>query len=152
MNRSRMIVTVITAAVIVGGGVYSRLGGRFGSATIFTTSQGAIDGFDPVAYFRDGKPERGSDAHTVKWKGATWRFSSEEHRRMFTAEPDKYAPEYGGYCAYGMSEGYLAPIDPEAWTIVDGRLFLNFDPDVRTNWLETKDRRIPRADEHWANY
>ncbi len=152
MNRSRMFLILAVIAVVAGAGTCVRIGGRFGSATVFTTSQGAIDGFDPVAYFQDGKPMRGSEAYTLEWKGATWSFSSEEHRRMFETKPEKYAPEYGGYCAYGMSEGYLAPIDPEAWTIVDERLFLNFDPGVRANWRETKDYRIPRADEHWASH
>ena len=94
----------------------------------------AIEGADPVAYFTEGKAVEGSDDFAHEWMGATWRFVSAANRDRFAAEPDRYAPQYGGYCAWAVSQGYTAKIDPEAWTIVDGRLYLNYSKEVRTQW------------------
>src|SRR5437016_4674828 len=84
----------------------------------------AIKGYDPVAYFTQSKPVKGSSAFTYQWMNATWWFASAEARDEFARIPEKYAPQYGGYCAYGVSQGHTAPIDPEAWTIVEGKLYL----------------------------
>ena len=114
------------------------------------TSTGlAIKGYDPVAYFEDGKPEKGNPAYQFQWKGATWRFASAAHRDAFAKEPDRYAPQYGGFCAYGVSEGHTAPIDPEAWTIIEGKLYLNYDKQVRENWKKDTKGRIQKADRNW---
>jgi hypothetical protein len=114
------------------------------------TSAGlAIKGYDPVAYFEDGKPEKGNLAYEFQWKGAMWRFSSAAHRDAFAKEPDRYAPQYGGFCAYGVSEGHTAPIDPEAWTIIDGKLYLNYDKQVREDWKKDTKGRIQKADQNW---
>ncbi|MDB4474699.1 hypothetical protein N9023_06790, partial [Opitutaceae bacterium] len=78
----------------------------------------AIKGYDTVAYFEAGKPQKGSGDHELEWEGATWRFSSANHKAKFAANPEKYAPQYGGYCAWAVSNNYTAPIDPEAWKIV----------------------------------
>ncbi|MEM6355700.1 MAG: YHS domain-containing (seleno)protein, partial [Pseudomonadota bacterium] len=75
----------------------------------------AIDGTDPVAYFTEGKPVEGSSDFTHEWNGATWRFSSAENRDLFAGDPEKYAPQYGGYCAWAVAQGYTASTDPEAW-------------------------------------
>jgi YHS domain-containing protein len=109
----------------------------------------AIEGYDPVAYFTDGKPVEGSKAHTFAWQGATWRFASAEHRALFAADPEKYAPQYGGYCAYAVGNGYTAGIDPEAWTIHDGKLYLNYDLEVQAKWLADRDALIAKADLNW---
>ena len=108
----------------------------------------AIEGYDPVAYFTMSKPVKGSPAFTHEWDGATWQFSNAEHRDLFKANPQKYAPQYGGYCAYGVSKGHKADILPANWSIVDGKLYLNhrfakrpFDKDVPGN--------IKKADENW---
>ncbi len=90
----------------------------------------AIKGYDAVAYFRQGAPVKGSPAFKQQWMGATWLFSSAEIRDLFAADPDKYAPRYGGYCAYAVSEGHTASIDPEAWKIVDGKLYLNYSKGI----------------------
>jgi hypothetical protein len=78
-----------------------------------------------------------------------WRFSSAARRDAFAKEPDRYAPQYGGFCAYGVSEGHTAPIDPEAWSIIDGKLYLNYDKQVREDWKKDTEARIRKADQNW---
>lgn len=117
---------------------------------VFKTSKGiAIDGYDPVAYFVAGKPVKGSASLSADWGGATWWFSSEENRSTFRSDPVKYAPQYGGYCSKAVSEGHTAKIDPEAWDIVDGKLYLNYSLKVRDLWRKDIPGRIRRADENW---
>ena len=118
-------------------------------AEVFNPSEKAIRGYDPVAYFTEGKSVKGNDNLTFHWKDANWYFSSTENLNLFTKNPEKYAPQYGGYCAYGMSEGHKAPTDPDAWTIVDGKLYLNYSKDVRTKWREGEKERIDKADKNW---
>jgi len=97
----------------------------------------AINGYDTVAYFTDKKPVKGSETHAYQWMGANWLFASQEHLDLFKADPTKYAPQYGGYCAYGVSQGYLVSIEPEQFTVLDGKLYLNYDSSVQKKW--TKD-------------
>lgn len=116
---------------------------------IFTKSGAAIGGFDAVAYFRDSTPVRGSSAHQTTWKDAVWLFKSQENLEAFTAEPEKYAPQYGGYCAYGLAEGHTAPTQPDAWTIVDGKLYLNYNKSVRDLWRKNEPEYIRQANKNW---
>lgn len=109
----------------------------------------AIDGWDPVAYFTDGKPVEGSKAYSFEWNGATWRFASAAHRDLFAQAPEKYAPQYGGYCAWAVSQGYTADIDPEAWKIEDGRLFLNYSLEVQKKWAEDLPGNVAKGDANW---
>jgi YHS domain-containing protein len=109
----------------------------------------AIKGYDPVAYFKQGAPTKGSAQLARQWMGATWLFSSAENRDLFAANPEQYAPQYGGYCAYAVSEGHTATIDPEAWKIVDGKLYLNYSKGVQKKWLEDTAGRIQRGDKNW---
>jgi len=109
----------------------------------------AIDGYDPVAYFTDNKPVRGSTAFSYKWMDATYLFSSADHRDHFAAEPQKYVPQYGGYCAYAVSQGHTASIDPEAWRIVDGKLYLNYSKGVQKKWAADTADYIQQADRNW---
>ena len=109
----------------------------------------AIDGFDPVAYFTDGKPVEGNKELAHEWRGATWRFANAEHRDLFAADPGKYAPQYGGWCAYAVAQGSTADIDPEAWTIHGGKLYLNYDAKIRAKWLADRDAFIAKADANW---
>ena len=106
----------------------------------------AVRGYDTVAYFTEGRPVEGSDEFTTEWMGATWRFASREHLDLFEAEPEKYAPEYGGYCAYGVVQDNLIKIEPENWTIVDDKLYLNYDDDVQAQWEEDIPGFIAEAD------
>jgi len=109
----------------------------------------AIAGYDPVAYFTDGKPVEGSSDFTTKWQGATWRFASAAHRDQFVADPARYAPQYGGYCAWAVSQNKTASIDPEAWKIVDGKLYLNYSKDVQAKWEKDVPGNIVKADANW---
>jgi YHS domain-containing protein len=109
----------------------------------------AIDGTDAVAYFTEGAPITGDEAITFDYMGATWRFASEENRDMFVADPTAYAPQYGGYCAFAVSKGATAPTAPDAWTIVDGKLYLNFSISVRERWRQDIPGNIAAADANW---
>ena len=116
---------------------------------IFSTVHGAIRGYDPVAYFTKGKPIRGDREFSFEWRGATWYFASAEHLEKFRTRPERYAPAYGGHCAYAMSKGSFAPIDPAAWTIHRGRLYLNFSLEVRELWKQDVEGHIGQAERHW---
>lgn len=109
----------------------------------------AVRGTDVVAYVTQGRPVPGRAEFAHAWGGAEWRFASAAHRDLFAADPARYAPAYGGFCAYAVSEGYTAPIDPAAWKIVDGRLYLNFNQSVQRRWEGDIPGRISRADAHW---
>lgn len=109
----------------------------------------AIKGYDPVAYFTDGKPVEGSADFTFDWEGAKWRFASAGHRDSFAKDPARYAPQFGGYCAWAVSQGYTADIDPEAWKIVDGKLYLNYSPKVQKKWEEDAAGNIAKAEANW---
>lgn len=94
----------------------------------------AIRGYDTVAYFTEGKPVKGKKEFSTDWKGATWRFSSQENLDLFNADQEKYAPQYGGYCAYGVAQGSLVKIEPDQWAIVDGKLYLNYNKKFNDLW------------------
>lgn len=109
----------------------------------------ALKGYDPVAYFTDGMPVKGDTRYRHEWKGAVWLFAGEEHKALFASDPEKYAPQYGGYCAYAVSQGTTADIDPESWTIVNGKLYLNLDRDVQRLWEQDISGYIRQADRNW---
>jgi YHS domain-containing protein len=109
----------------------------------------AIKGYDAVAYFKQSAPVKGSPQFTHQWMGATWLFASAEDRDLFAANPEQYAPRYGGYCAYAVSENHTAGIDPEAWKIVDGKLYLNYSKGVQKKWQTDAPGRIERGDKNW---
>ena len=109
----------------------------------------AIHGYDPVAYFVEGAPRKGRADLAAEHSGAVWRFASEENRQLFTADPERYVPAFGGYCAYGVAQGYLVKIDPEAWAIVAGRLYLNYDRTVRQTWLKDVPGYTKAAAANW---
>jgi YHS domain-containing protein len=109
----------------------------------------AIKGYDPVAYFTEGKPVKGTSLNQHAWNGATWLFASADHRDAFAAAPEKYAPRYGGFCAYGVAQGYKVEIDPEAWSTVDGALYLNYSPSVKRDWAKDPKGYIAKADAAW---
>jgi YHS domain-containing protein len=110
----------------------------------------AIDGHDPVAYFTMSKAVRGDKAITAEHGGATYHFVSQEHRTLFLANPAKYVPQYGGYCAYGASQGYNAPVEADKFTVVDGKLYLNYNGRVQSTWRKDTAGYITQADTYWA--
>ncbi len=119
------------------------------TSDVYATSEGAIKGYDPVAYFFAKRPVKGKKEFSAAWGGQTWYFSSPENKKLFEAQPDKYAPQYGGYCAYGLSRGYKAKIEPEAWSVVEGKLYLNYNLDVREDWMKKQAEYIQKADKNW---
>lgn len=116
---------------------------------VFATDDGAIRGFDPVAYFTENKPVKGKEEHKLEWNGQWWYFSSDTNLAVFKASPETYAPQYGGYCAYGMSRGYKATTDPYAWSIVDKKLYLNYSRGVQEEWNKQRQHFIQKADQNW---
>lgn len=134
-----LAVLPVAYAVDHTGGVYN------------TTYAGiGIKGYDPVAYFTDHKAVAGSDTITYDWKGVTWRFASAEHRDAFKASPEKYAPQYGGFCSWGVAQGKLFDIDPvNAWKVVDGKLYMNFNTDIEKKWEADIAGFIQKAETNW---
>jgi len=112
-------------------------------------SSTAVGGYDPVAYFKQGKPVKGSSQYSMKYKGATWKFSSKENLEAFKANPEKYAPQYGGYCAWAIAMGKTAAGDPKYWKIVGGKLYLNYDADIQKRWEKDVPGFIQKADTKW---
>ncbi len=119
------------------------------STEVFSNKKGAVNGYDVVAYFTESKPVVGDTKYSTKWKEATWYFASKQNLEAFKANPEKYAPQYGGYCAYGTSQGHKAPTDPEAWTIVDGKLYLNYNKEVKKKWNKNQKELIEQANSEW---
>ncbi|MBA5778962.1 YHS domain-containing protein [Stappia sp. F7233] len=117
--------------------------------TLYSDEGVAIRGYDPVAYFTEGKPVKGSKEHHFDYKGATWVFASAHNRDLFAAHPEKYEPAYGGYCAFGAGNGYLVKTEPEAFTIVDGKLYLNYNVDVSKKFNADLHGRIALAEKNW---
>ncbi len=109
----------------------------------------AIKGYDPVAYFKDSAAVEGEKSVTHEWNGAVWRFASTQNRDRFAADPEKYAPQYGGYCAYALSKGSIAGVDPEVWTVWEGKLYLNYSKSVREKWLADVPGKVAAADKNW---
>lgn len=109
----------------------------------------ALRGYDPVAYFEENRAARGEERYMAAYKGSTFYFSSAAHRDKFIAAPAKYAPQYGGFCAFGTAGGYKAAIDPAAFTIVDGKLYLNYNRDIQKKWSADIPGYIQKADRNW---
>ena len=112
-------------------------------------NQVAVSGYDPVAYFTEHKPVKGDARFTLKHEGAEWRFASAENRDRFMQAPGRYAPQYGGYCAWAVSEGRTASADPLRWKIVNDKLYLNFDAEVQKKWEMNIPDHIRKADQNW---
>lgn len=111
----------------------------------------AVGGYDPVAYFTDGRPVRGTTEHRTTHQGYEYRFASAEHLATFRANPTRYVPQYGGYCAWAVSQNYTAPGNPQNWRIVDGRLYLNYNDEIQQRWERDIPGFIRRADANWPS-
>lgn len=109
----------------------------------------AISGYDPVAFFTDSRPVKGSPSITATHRGATYFFATEDHKRLFEQNPDTYAPQYGGFCAYGVSVGALFPVDISTWQVRDGKLYLNKNADVLKLFNADPGGNITKADRNW---
>ena len=144
MNKRRFLLATVAVALFAPAA-------RAGQPEIFTglVPGVAVGGYDPVAYFKDGAPKDGSNTFTTEWQGATWRFSSADNLLAFQQTPQSFAPQYGGYCAYAVSKGATAKGEPLAWTIADGKLYLNYSEDVRSLWRQDIPGNIAKADGNW---
>lgn len=148
MNRRAVLKMGAVAPLVGFGGV-----AHAAKDPIYTGifSSVAVSGYDPVAYFTQSKPVKGKKAISLSWNGATWRFSSEENKALFEKNPEKYAPQYGGYCAYAVAKNSTASGDPEQWTIHDGKLYLNYNQEINDTWRGDMLNFIDKADVNWPN-
>ena len=112
----------------------------------------AIKGFDTVAYFAAGTAAKGDPKYEFAWNGAKWLFSDAENLERFRQDPEAYAPQFGGYCSFAVSKGYTADGDPEAWKLVDGKLYLNYSREVKTLWEKDEAANISKGHENWAGF
>ena len=122
-----------------------------GTAPVYTGrfNDVALGGFDPVAYFTDGKAVEGSRQFIFTWKGATWRFATQANRDAFSATPERYAPQYGGHCAWAAAQDYVAPGDPHHWRIVGGKLYVNYNAKAQVTWERDIPGHIKAGDANW---
>lgn len=111
----------------------------------------AIKGYDPVAYFTQNKPVKGHDSISIKLSGVRWLFSSVENQMAFNRTPEKFMPQFSGFCAYAAAHNYIYEADPRVWTIVDGRLYLNYSEKVRSMWEVQRDSMIVAGHKNWIN-
>lgn len=126
------------------------LNARAQKPEVYQPAGKAIGGYDPVAFFTDGQAAPGADSLRWRWHEADWYFTTAAHRDSFQRQPERYAPQYGGWCAYGASKGYKAPTETATWTVYGDKLYFNYNQQVKTRWMEAKDTLISRADQHWA--
>lgn len=141
----------IGAAAFAAAPLFGMPDAQAGAPRVFT---GLVDGtgaggYDVVAYFTQNAPVEGSRDFVAEFDGAQWRFATAANRDLFAADPSKYAPQYGGHCAYAAAKGYVAKGVPEAWTVHDGKLYLNFSKSVRTLWLQDVPGNIAAGDKNW---
>ncbi|MFD1341963.1 YHS domain-containing (seleno)protein [Litorisediminicola beolgyonensis] len=146
IDRRQFILLAAAAPIIAWAGVP---GFAQGAAPIYAENGIAIDGTDPIAYFTEGRPVPGSADIALEWRGATWRFASEANRDAFIANPTAYAPQFGGYCAWAVAEGYTASTVPDAWRIVDGKLYLNYSRGIQKRWEGDVPGNIARGNANW---
>lgn len=137
--------TLLFAAVIVLSGAGAQPAVNLSKAGV------AIEGVDAVSYITDGRPVQGSPQFEARWNGATWQFASAAHRDTFLADPARYAPQFGGYCAYAVSQGHTANGDPHVWKVVDGRLYLNYSASVKRTWEQDIAGYIAKARANWPS-
>jgi YHS domain-containing protein len=145
----RRLFFAIATAALVFGATAAPAPAQAGAVNTIGSKGVAIRGYDPVAYFTEGKPRKGSAEFAAQYQGAAWHFASAAHKALFEANPAKYAPAYGGFCAYGVAQGYLVKIEPDAWAIRDGTLYLNYDRGVQRSWNRSPAAYIAQADAKW---
>lgn len=136
-------------ALLYSGGVIAVSACSTLKTPTFADDMGAIRGYDPVAYHHEMMPVKGDPAFTYEYNDSVWFFSSEDNLATFRSDPERYAPAYGGYCAYAMSKGYVVSTDPQAWTIESDKLYLNYSLGVRETWLKDVPGYIAKADTNW---
>lgn len=143
---------ILPAALFFAACTGSGGGENFKAVNTTTAENLAVRGFDAVAYFTTERAVEGNPQFSFAWNGAKWYFSSAENMEKFKAAPDAYAPQFGGYCSFAVSKGYTADGDPQAWKIVDGKLYLNYNQDVKKMWEAEQETRIKDAEKNWAEF
>ncbi len=147
-SLSKTVLLAMLLATVSG----AAFGGEATSTSNGLTAAGgplAIHGYDAVSYHNDGAPRRGLAKHSTLWEGAVYRFASAENLRMFKKQPAKFAPQFGGFCAYGTSVGKKFDGDPEVYRIVGGKLYFNLNPDIKTTWEKDLAKNIEKAEGNW---
>jgi YHS domain-containing protein len=119
-------------------------------AEIFSTGGKAIKGYDVVAFFKDSTAVKGLESFAYQWKGTTWLFSNEANKNAFIANPAMYEPQYGGYCAYGTASGHKAPTETDTWTLLNGKLYFNYNSKVKGLWNKDQPALIQKANDQWS--
>ena len=114
-------------------------------------SKAAVSGYDTVAFFTDSKAVNGSPFISAEFQGATYYFANEEHKALFVAHPEKYAPQCGGFCAYGVGLGKLFPVDINTWQVRKGKLYLNLNPDILKKFNADIDGNVAKAEKNWPD-
>ncbi len=147
-----VLVILVVALLAVRAGLAVAASAKSPVAAVNTAAGTGLKGYDPVAYFTVGRPTPGVDQYTYRWKGVTYRLASAENLALFKSDPEKYLPQYGGYCAYAMSLNRIADISPSEWTIVDGKLYLNNGFFAQSLWSLNKSGNIASADHNWPQY
>jgi len=137
---------LLTIAIIF---LSSVAGVRTQKSPVYAPHGIALDGYDPVAFFTHGKPVKGSSIYSFKWMNTTWQFADKTDLESFEKAPEKYAPQYGGYCAYGAAKGVKASVEADTWTIMDGKLYFNYDRKVKDLWNQDRTKFIDLANKQW---
>lgn len=150
-TKSLAAAAVIVAFTATGCGIIPMQSDSEIASVNVSDSKLAIKGYDPVAYFTESKAVAGSSANAATYQGATYLFSSAANKNMFEANPEKYAPQYGGYCAFGVSKEKKFDIDPEAFSIVDNKLYLNLNKKVQSRWVLNTEELISDANDYWVD-
>ncbi|MCU9847601.1 YHS domain protein [Defluviimonas sp. WL0024] len=148
MLVTRRALVAATLALPFAGTALSPVFAR--ESTIFAPGGVAISGYDPVAYFTEGRPVPGHAGHALMWRGATWYFATATTREAFEMNPIAYTPQYGGHCAGAMAKGIVAASVPEAFAVYDGRLYLYASTEVRTTWSADIAANVASADATWS--
>ncbi len=141
---------LLLAAVLAAAASWSAAGRAADTPARSTGPRVALQGYDPVAYFTDGRPTKGSPEFTASFDDATYWFASDAHRKLFVADPDRYAPQFGGFCAITVSRGAKREPDPQAWTISDGRLYVFSAPEGVPMFKQQTAAIVESADKQWA--
>ena len=146
-----MIRHAAAALMLATAGVAFAAPAHADKAPVYTGSfsNTAVEGHDPVAYFTEGRPVKGSRDFRTEYQGAEFRFASQDNLDTFLADPEKYAPQFGGYCAWAVSEGYTAKGDADHWAIVDGKLYLNYNKKIQNRWEQDREMHIVSANTNW---
>ena len=141
---------IILGTFLIGTLLFSVVAGDLKSRINKGADDVAILGYDPVAYFTQSRPVKGSSEFSYQWQDATWHFASAKHRDLFAADPEKYAPQFGGHCAMALTENVIKVVDPEAWTISDGKLYLTFSQKGRVKFRKDIPGNIKKSEGNWA--